>query len=307
MRFLLTLLIAPCLVHAQTESDALMMFRNNICFGPTYSYSSWTKYWEGEHKRDNANLGTVSTAAYTFMANYGISSTLNIMAGVPYIKTKASAGQLHSMSGLQDLSLWIKWQPLQKEVGKGTLSLFTLGGFSLPVSKYSPDFLPLSIGLGSKSLHFRLMGDYQVNNWFATAAATYVRRENITIDREAYYTTEMHYTNKVKMPDAAQFNLRAGLRTGRWIAEAVANNWTTLGGFDITKNNMPFPSNRMNMTTIGAHFKYETKFLTGLSFVGGTDFTVAGRNVGQAASFRGGVFYALPLKKATHTLDHPSN
>jgi hypothetical protein len=307
LSFMLVLLFAPCLVRAQTESDAIMMFKNNICFGPTFSYSSWTNYWEGTHKRDNANLGKVSTKAYTVMANYGISNTLNVMVGLPFIQTKASAGQLRSMNGIQDFSLWLKWQPVQKEIGGGIFSVFTLGGYTLPASKYNAEFLPLSIGSGSKNLSLRLMGDYQLDNWFATASATYVRRQNIKIDREAYYTTEMHYTNEVKMPDAAQFNFRAGLRTGRWIAEAVANNWTTLGGFDITKNNMPFPSNRMNMTTVGAHFKYETKFLTGLSFVGGADYTIAGRNVGQATALGGGIFYAIPLKRTSSTSDQTTN
>ena len=87
------------------------------------------------------------------------------------------------------------------------------------------------------------------------ASATYVLRDNIKIYRTSYYTTEMHYTNEVKMPDAAQFNLRQGYRTQRLIAEALLSNWTTLGGFDITKNNMPFPSNKMNMTTAGINSK----------------------------------------------------
>jgi hypothetical protein len=64
-------------------------------------------------------------------------------------------------------------------------------------------------------------------------------RSNVKIYRTSYYTTEMHYTNEVKVPDAAQYNLRAGYRSNRLIAEVLLNNWTTLGGFDITKNNMP--------------------------------------------------------------------
>ena len=285
--------------QAQTDLDAIMMFKKNICSGLVFSHSSWTNYWEGTHKRDNDNIGKISTNMYAAMATYGITDHLNILVGLPYVETKASAGQLHPMKGFQDLSFWVKWQPVQKELGDGVFSLFTIGGFSLPASNYSPDFLPLSIGLGSKNLSLRGMADYQLGNWFATASATYINRSNIKIDREAYYTTEMHYTNKVKMPAAAQYNLRAGLRNGRWIAEAVANNWTTLGGFDITKNNMPFPSNKMNMTTVGAHFKYDTKFLQGLSFIGGADYTVAGRNVGQATSFNAGVFYAVALKNGT--------
>jgi hypothetical protein len=291
--------LASINAQAQTDLDAIMMYKKNICSGIVFSHNNWTNYWEGTYKRDNDNIGKVSTNMYAAMATYGITDHLNVIVGLPYVTTKASAGQLHPMKGFQDLSLWIKWQPIQKELGNGIFSLFTIGGFSLPASNYSPDFLPLSIGLGSKNLSLRGMVDYQVGNWFATASATYINRSNIEIDREAYYTTEMHYTNEVKMPDAAQYNLRAGLRNGRWIAEAVVNDWTTLGGFDITKNNMPFPSNKMNMTTVGAHLKYDTKFLQGLSFIGGADYTIAGRNVGQATSFNAGVFYAVAFKEGT--------
>ena len=72
------------------------------------------------------------------------------------------------------------------------------------------------------------MADYQRNNWFATASYAYIARSNVTIDRYTYYTTEMHYTNEVKMPDASQFNFRAGYRSETWVAEAVFNQWTTL-------------------------------------------------------------------------------
>ena len=267
-------------IHAQTEADAIMMMKANFCSGIVYQKSTWTNYWEGTFKRENENLGTVTTQMLGVMGNYGISNRLNVLFNLPYVKTKASAGQMSRMQGLQDLSLWVKWLPLQKEVGKGTFSTFLIGGFTLPATNYTADYLPLSIGLRSKTLSLRGMVDYQVGNWFATAAATYNRRNNITIDRPAYYTTEMHYTNEVKMPDAAQAALRAGFRSHRLIAEAVVNYDKTLGGFDISKNNMPFPSNEMNSTTAGLNVKYEIKQVNGLSVIGGGNYTVAGRNVG---------------------------
>jgi hypothetical protein len=298
-RLILCLLLSSLsvLAFAQTDFDAIMMTKNNLCSGVMYSHSSWTSYWEGTNKRNNANLGRVSTNMYAVMANYGITDKLNVIAGLPYVQTKASAGQLHPMQGLQDVSIWVKWEAITKEWGKGDFSVYAIGGYSMPASGYSADFLPLSLGLGSKNLSLRGMVDYQLGNWFATASATYIRRSNVTIDKPAYYTTEMHYTNEVKMPDATQFNFRAGLRNGTWIAEVVASNWTTLGGFDITKNNMPFPSNKMIMTSVGARFKYEPASLHGLSFIGGTDYTVAGRNVGQSTSFNAGLFYVVNLKK----------
>jgi len=294
--FICCLLACVVQVKAQTDADAIMMAKNNFCVGGMYSYSSWKNYWEGTLKRDNQNLGTVSTKMIGVMGNYGISKKLNVLFGIPYVQTKASAGTLHGQKGIQDLSLWVKWMPYEKNVGPGVLSLYAIGGISVPTSNYVADYLPLSIGLHSTNLTLRAMADYQVGSFFATVSGSYVVRSNVTIDRTAYYTTEMHYTNKVSMPDAAQFNFRVGYRTERMIAEALVNNWTTLGGFDITRNNMPFPSNKMNSTAAGVSIKYNVKQVDGLSVIGGGSYTLAGRNAGQATAFNGGVFYILAFK-----------
>jgi len=231
------------------------------------------------------------------MGNYGITDKLNVLFGLPYVKTKASAGQLAGQKGLQDLSLFVKWVAKEKHIGKGHLKAIVIGGYATPTSNYTADLLPLSIGLKSKTAMLRLMADYERGNWFATVSGTYNFRNNVTLDRNTYYTTELHYTNEVKMPDATYFNVRAGYRTSTWIVEAIADKWTTLGGFDITKNNMPFISNKMNATKLGMHIKYDTDFINGLSLVADGFTTVAGRNVGQASGFSGGIFYIFDLGK----------
>lgn len=288
---------------AQTDIDAIMMEKNAFCVGPTYSYSSWKNYWEGTLKRDNQNLGKVSTQMFGLMGNYGVTRKLNLLFAVPYVKTKASAGTLHGMKGVQDLNLFAKWRPVQKKMGGGKLSIFGIAGVSFPLSKYVADFLPLSIGLHSKTASARVMADYQKGNLFATASATYVLRDNIKIDRTSYYTTETHLTNEVEMPDGASFNFRAGFRNHRLIAEAILNNWATLGGFDITRNNMPFPSNRMNATTIGVNIKYVLPSLPQLSIVAGGNTTVAGRNMGQATTVYGSLFYVLDFSRKIKSSD----
>ena len=288
---------------AQTDIDAIMMEKNAFCVGPTYSYSSWKNYWEGTLKRDNQNLGKISTQMFGLMGNYGVTRKLNLLFAVPYVKTKASAGTLHGMKGVQDLNLFAKWRPVQKKMGGGKLSIFGIAGVSFPLSKYVADFLPLSIGLHSKTASARVMADYQKGNLFATASATYVLRDNIKIDRTSYYTTETHLTNEVEMPDGASFNFRAGFRNHRLIAEAILNNWATLGGFDITRNNMPFPSNRMNATTIGVNIKYVLPSLPQLSIVAGGNTTVAGRNMGQATTVYGSLFYVLDFSRKIKSSD----
>jgi hypothetical protein len=71
----------------------------------------------------------------------------------------------------------------------------------------------------------------------------------------------------------------------------------TLGGFDITRNNMPFPSNEMNATRIAFNGKYAMPFKPELSLTGGAFSTVAGRNVGQSTGFNIGIFYVINLSK----------
>jgi len=290
---------------AQTDIDGIMMKKNNLCIGPMIGYSSWKKYWEGTLKRENLNLGTVSTHMYSVMGAFGVSDKLNVMFDVPYITTKASAGTLHGQKGFQDASLWVKYMPFEKTIGKGDLSLYALAGASIPLSNYVADFLPLSIGLRSKTFSLRGMGDYQLGRFFVTASGTYVFRSNIKIDRDAYYTTEMHYTNEVSMPDVLTFNLRTGYRHNNVVAEAFLDNMTTLGGFDITRNNMPFPSNKMNATKLGTWLKYELMVPRGLSIIATGNYTVAGQNVGQASSISGGLFYILDFNKKKVASDSP--
>jgi hypothetical protein len=218
------------------------------------------------------------------MGNYGITRKLNVMVGAPYVWTHATAGTLHGEHGIQDLSAWLKWLAIEQNIGKGVLSVYALGGASLPLTNYIADYLPLAIGVQSKTLSGRLMVDYQQGNFFATALGTYTWRHNIDIDQ-------------VEMPDMASEMLRIGYRSDRWIIEALAANMNTLGGFDIRRNDMAFPSNKMNSTMVGGHVKYSFKKIDGLSLNADYDYTVAGRNVGQATTISAGVFYILDFSK----------
>lgn len=168
---------------------------------------------------------------------------------------------------------------------------------SFPVSNYVADYLPLSIGLKSTNLSLRGMADYQIGFLFATLSGTYVLRSNVSIDRTSYYTDQLVLSNEVSMPNVSNVNLRVGYRSSLGIAELVVNQMNTLGGFDITRNNMPFPSNRMNATTAGFAFKYNVAAVEGLALIAGANMTVTGRNVGQTTSFNGGVFYVLDFSK----------
>jgi hypothetical protein len=284
---------------AQTDADALMIPKNFYCAGIMYDHSSWTNYWEGTFKRDNGNIGTLSTNSYTIVGNYGITNKLDVLFSVPYISTNASAGTLKGQSGVQDLTLTLKWLAFQTEIGKGIFSAHAILSGSVPLSNYEPDFLPLSIGLHSETASLRGLVNYQTGRFFIAAAGQYIQRSDITIDQTSYYTTQLIYSNRVYMPNVNNFLFSAGYRSLKFNAEAIFSQTTTLGGFDIRKNDMPFPSNRMNWATAGALFKYSFDSVSGLELTAGGNYVVKGRNVGQSTDFFGGVLYIFDFSKNT--------
>jgi hypothetical protein len=291
------LMCFPPLAKAQTNADALMIPKNYFCADLLYNYDSWSTYWEGTYKRTNGNIGTVTTNMYSFMGDYGITKKLNVLFMVPYVTTKASAGTLAPQSGFQDFSLSVKWEPFQAPIGNGKFSFYAIGELSIPMTNYEPDFLPLSIGFHSESASIRALANYQVSWFFVSAAGQYTQRSDMTIDQDAYYTTEEIYSNRVDMPDNNNFLFSTGYRGPKFHAEAVFQQTTTLGGFDIRKNDMPFPSNTMNMTTVGALFKYSFSTVNGFELTAGGNYVVAGRNVGQSNNIFGGVAYLFNFSK----------
>lgn len=295
----LYLLLAPFNIWAQTEIDGIMMSKHNLCTGIRFDENQWDNYWEGQFKRDNLNFGNVSTQKVSINGNYGITNNLNLMFSLPFISTKASAGTMKGQQGLQDLSINLKYLALNKSFGKNELGLFAIAGFSMPTSNYSADYMPLNIGLKSKTASIRLLGDFQHGKLFLTPSAAYIHQTNIKIERTAYFTTEMHYTNEVYMPNAAMYSIKSGYRSSRLIAELNFEQWNTRGGFDITSNNMPFPSNKMDFKKIGVYSKYTFGKLPDLSILAGANHIINGRNVGQSTTYFGGFFYVLHFKPKT--------
>lgn len=291
------LILIATMAKAQTADDGIMMNKKQWCSGITYMYSSWDKYWEGTKKRSNENMGTVSNESLMLMTNYGISDKLNVLASASYVWTHATQGTLHGLNGIQDLAVDLKYKFYSNPLGKGKLSLFGVGGFSTPLSNYENDFLPMSIGLGTTTLSGRLTADYQNGIFFTTISSSYVWRSNVTIERTAYYTDGIHNTNEVYMANQLNSNLFIGIRKAGLTVQAQLYNLYTFGGTDIRINDFPFAGNQMNMTSVGGHVKYFLPFLPSLEVIGGADFVIAGRNVGQSQTYTAGLYYLLSLKK----------
>ncbi len=277
---------------AQMPHDAIYMPKKTICVALSYSKSSWSQYWENTLKRDNLNMGTHTTQAYGLMTAVGLSDKLNLIASLPYMQTSTSAGNLRGQKGLQDASLWLKYNFISK---KG-LSLHGVLGGSVPVGNYLPDFLPMSLGLQSKTATGRLLLNYyHKSGLYATAHTSYILRSNIKIDRDAYQADGRVYnSNEVAIPNAMDDALRLGILKQKFQVEVFAEKFSCTNGDNIRRNDMPFPTNNMKASTLGFYAKFQPKNI-------GANFrisqVVSGLNVGQSLNVSAGLLYQINFTK----------
>jgi hypothetical protein len=290
----LMILASTATLHAQMPTDGLMMKRREWCHALVYAHSSWDQYWEGTLFRDNPNLGTVTTQSVQYMGAYGINDRFNVMLGLPYVWTQPSAGQFAGQNGLQDLTVSVKYEALRKQWDKAKLSVFGVASGATPVSRYMADFLPFSIGSGARTATARVVADWRrTDSWFATVQGGYTFRSRITIDRSAYqFEGRVYNTNIVPMFNVADATLRLGYAAPRFHAEAHLEQFAVLGGDDIRRNDMPFPTNRMSALSAGLGLRY---FYKQYSVMVNANRVLQGRNVGQSLGFNAGLLYTLNM------------
>ena len=278
---------------SQTADDGALMPRRMLSSGVVFTRDSWDHYWEGTLKRQNGNIGTLITQSVTWVSAYGVTDRLSVMVALPYIWTEASQGTLHGMRGIQDLTVAAKYRLYTEATRHGAISAFIAGAAALPMSDYTPDFLPLSIGTAGGRASGRLTLGLQSNAWwFARASAAYTWCSNVTLDRAAYYTDgQLYMTNEVAMPNVIDYSLSAGVTRGRWRIPVALVQQRTLGGGDIRRQDMPFVSNRMDFTRIDGAVMYALP--KDFSVRVGAGHVLAGRNVGQSTTLSAGMFYAF--------------
>lgn len=292
----LPLLLAVAPLPAQTLDDSLMMGRGQLCTGFVYAHDGWDRYWEGTLKRGNGNIGTITTQSVTWMGTFGVTDRLNVIAMVPWVTTRASQGVLAGMDGLQDGTLGLKWTALETDLTRrGTLRAFLVASGSVPLSDYTPDFQPLSIGLGSRRASGRLTLNFQAKEgWFVEGTGAYTFRDDVKLDRPTYYTDgQLFFSDQVAMPDTIDYAFRAGYwKHGLYVPISYSEE-ITLGGGDIRRQDMPFVSNRMNSSRVDATALYFLQRPKNLVVRLEASHTISGRNVGQSTTFSAGLFYTV--------------
>jgi len=290
-------------VYGQTIEDGIMMGKRQLCAGYLYTHDSWDEYWEGALKRMNGNIGTLTTESHQIFANYGVTDRLNVIAHIPHVSTSASQGVLAGMEGFQDIALAAKYKFFDKQLTEsGRLRAIAVVAGSAPITDYTPDFLPLSIGLGSRRMGGRLTVHFRTNRgWFLNASPGYTWRAGVKLDRPYFYTDgKLTFSDRVPMPDVFDYSLSGGLIRGEMVLSGSFTQQRTQGGGDIRRQDMPFVSNRMDFSRVGGWAKVPLPKYDAVSIVAGYSFVVDGRNVGQSSTITAGLMYLFTLPGSRH-------
>ena len=286
------LLVSSVSALAQMPNDAIYMPKKTVCVAGIYGHSNWNWYWENTLKRENYNIGTQTTQSLSIMPAIGLSNRVNLILNLPYVWTSTSKGNLMGQEGFQDISGWLKVNVFEY---KG-FSVHGIAGVSTPLTNYVPSFMPMSIGMGARSVMGRVLLNYKhpKTGLYLTAHGSYIRRSTIRIDADAYQADGRVYnSNEVAVPNATDAAVRVGILRQKFQTEVFVEQFDCTSGDNIRRNDMPFPTNNMRATTVGWYGKYQPRNI-GVNARAG--YVTNGLNMGQSTSFMLGVLYQINFK-----------
>ena len=296
-------LLVTCALGAQSPGDAILMNARQACILLEYNYASFDHYWEGETRRDNQTIAMVKRNTFMPMVAVGIFDNLNLYAGVPYVTTESTTpngGKFAGASGIQDLTVAVKYRWLNKTREKGQLAGLATLGFSTPVSNYLPDYQPYSIGLGATQLAYRAIVEYKYNTgWYLRGAGTYLWRGYAEAEREYYYNGGSYYTSLMDVPNA----ITAEGVVGKWLwsnalqVEASYFGSASLSGDDIRAYSAPQPTNQVNIGRVGIFAHYFSPKFTGLGILAYYNRVIQGRNAAEMNTTGVGLTYFFNYRK----------
>jgi hypothetical protein len=295
--YFLAFLCFAGVVHAQTPSDAIMMKQREVCVGLTYEYASFDEYWEGTTLRTNETIAEVSRISVAPMVAIGLHERVNFYVSVPYIKTESSdpnGGLLVGAKGFQDLNLALKFEIINKAVGKGKLAVLAAGGYATPITNYLSDYRPYSIGNGTNELSVRGIVQYKFDlGLYARAAGGHLFRGETRIERDYYYANGSYYTSWMDVPNAWEYSAAVGwwLFDNSLKLEASYYVLNSTSGDDIRKYNGAQPTNEVEFDQLGFSAQYYFKEVKGLGVLAYGSQMLKGRNMGKFTTFGAGVTY----------------
>ena len=224
----------------------------------------------------------VINTSVNFYGTYGITDKINAVVSLPYIKSKGNAdgavltdlGFQNERSGIQDLSVFLKFKPYSEKMGNGTLDFVGTVGVTTPLGDYRADEgLQSIIAIGNRSTKITTLGilQYKFNSdYFVTAQAGYSVRNN-------------------RVPNAFISELKVGYAGSLVYFDAWAGFQQSAAGTDILQAGFDgfFPATQVNYARVGANVYVPVG--AGFGVIGAFNAYLDGRNLGKSTGVSAGL------------------
>ena len=283
----LALLTAPVLSFAQSPIGGFMQGKGKGNVVISYTTESYDKVFLVPQKIDGVPVfNKVDIQSTSLYATVGLSSKVDLVANVPYIKSKGYAseqvltnyGYQNERKGIQDVSLYVKYNPFNFKAGTGTVSLIGALGIQTPLSNYKvEESLQSIIAIGNKST--------QVNSYIL---AMYKLKCGLFVNGQLGYS--LRSTN---VPDAFLSEVKVGYAAKQFYVDVFSATQISTSGVDILKEGFTgsFPATKVNSTRVGVNLY--VPIYKGFGVSGGTSSYVDGRNLGQSTGYYGAIIYSF--------------
>ncbi|NJK83686.1 MAG: hypothetical protein HC912_07585 [Saprospiraceae bacterium] len=283
---LLGTLVLMVLYFSMEAQSPLSGFMNGKGRGAIALSSSMEQYDEVFLVPNDANgvpvFEEVDINSTSLFASYGISDRLDVVMTLPYIKTTGNASETvlnrlgfeNTRSGVQDLSVFVKYNPFSTKVGESDLNFLIGAGLRTPLGDYRVDEgLQSILAIGNRATSFNGLAIAKLrtpSGIFLTTQAGYSFRNN-------------------EVPNALLGEIKLGYAGSRIYAEAWYAGQISKDGVNILGEGFAgfFPATDVSYTRAGA--SVYVPIIGGFGVSGGINQYLTGRNIGKATGYFGGL------------------
>ena len=262
------LLLFSGTLFAQGPVDGFMKKKKEFSLGFSFSNEKASKLYAGPE----LGAGSRTTRAISFFGIYGITDKLNVQVGIPYLNVNKGAE-----SGLQDGSVYLKYNFLTKENKFGEFKAMAALGFIQPLSQYQ-------VNGGNAIGQMAIAGDGRLilqqnfkSNFFASFQAGYFLKSNPTPNAVSS-SVKIGYAGKIYVDGFFEIIHAFGGTDYRGVGELQVNS--SNGGF----KGLGFSYQKIGGTVYYGIHKHVGLF-------GGASYILNGRNAFKNTGFNLGIVF----------------
>jgi hypothetical protein len=281
----LALAALPLATFAQSPVSGFMNGKGHGAIAVSYSAEQYDNVFLVPADADGVPVfNEVNVNSVSLYGSFGLTDRLDAVLSLPYITARGNAteavlnelGFENERSGIQDLSVFLKYKPFGCSVGAGSLDFMLAAGLKTPLGNYKADEgLQSIIAIGNRATSVNGMA---IAQWRSASGV--------------FVTTQAGYSlRNGEVPNALLGEVKLGYAGRRFYADAWLAGQTSDGGVNILGEGFTgfFPATDVSYHRAGINVY--VPLAAGFGISAGASKYLSGRNVGESTGVSGSVVY----------------